>query len=329
MNRMWIRGIRAGAAVVLAVWAGGSAEAAVVDRTLATVGDEVILQSDVMGEIAPDLNALRATVGEEEFRRQAQELLRRALDQAVEAKLLVREAKLAGLTVEEQDIEKQLDDIRRRYRSTDEFLKDLESYGTTQTELRENLRERVMATRMARRKLDEFARQVVVTESDVAQYYADHSDDFVRPERVRLRQIYLPVESGQDPAVVRARLEQLKEEIESGADFGELATAHSQGPAAEQGGVVGWVVRGDLVEPLEQAAFSLAPGGVSDIIFTPDPAPGGMHLLLVEERQEAGRASLDEVRTEIEPMLRQQAAQERYQKWMNELRRKSRVQVYL
>lgn len=307
----------------------GMASAEVVDQILATVDTEVILQSDVMGEIAADINQLRGQASGEEFNTRAEELLRQGLEQAVEEKILLREAKLAGLSIEDKDIDAQLNEIRGRYESTEAFLKDLEGYGLTQSDLRENLRDRVLALRMANRKIQELSRQIVVSESDVAQYYQDHQDQYVHPERVRIRQIFLPVEPGQDTAVVRARLDQIKEEVEAGADFGELAKAHSKGPAAAEGGLIGWVGQGDLVQPLEEAAFVLQPGQISDVVSTPEPAPGGFHLIKVEEREAAGQAALDEVRAQIEPELRQQAARKRYEKWINELRNRSRVQIFI
>lgn len=309
----------------VAVLVGLTAWAAVVDRTLATVDKEVILQSDVMSEIAPDLNALRSQYSGEEFERRAQELLEKGLNQAVEEKILVREAKLAGIVVSDEDIEKQLETIKARYESNDAFLKDLELYGETMSDVREDVRNRVLALRMSSRKMQELSRQVSVSESEVAQYYEDHRSEFQRPERVRVRQIFLPVGPKDDRSVVRARLEQLRDEIVSGADFSELAKAHSQGPAAQDGGLVGWVAQGDLIEALDQAAFSLQPGQLSDVIETPN----GMHLLKVEERQGAGQATLDDVRTKIEPLLRENAAKQRYQKWMEELRKRSRVQIFL
>src|SRR5690606_11334995 len=204
------------------------------------------------------------------------------------------------------------------------FLKDLELYGETQTDLRNSFRDRLMALRMAARKIDELSRQVVVSESEVAQYYQDHPEEFLQQESVRVRQIFLPVEAGENAAVVRARLEQWKEELEAGADFAELAKAHSKGPSAAEGGIVGWVERGDLEEALDAAAFSLQPGQVSDIIETAH----GLHLLKVEERRDAGSIPLEQARAVIEPRLRAQAAQERYEKWMNELRQRSNVQIF-
>lgn len=306
-----------------------SASAEMVDQILATVDKEVILQSDVMSEVAADINDLRARASGAEFDAQAQALLKKGLDQAVEEKILLREAKLAGVTIDDEDVDKQLEEIQKRYDSKEAFRKDIESYGLTLSNLRDKLRNRGLALRMANRKVQELSKQVVVSESEVAQYYEDHKDQFVHQERVRVRQIFLPIEAGQDAAVVRARLEQIKDEVAGGADFGELAKAHSKGPAAQEGGLVGWVSQGDLVEALDKSAFSLQAGQVGDIIQVSEPAPGGFHLLKVEEREQAGQATLDEVRTEIEPELRQQAAKGHYQKWMDELRRRSRVQLFL
>lgn len=306
-----------------------TASAEVVDQILATVDKEVILQSDVMSEIGAEISDLRSRVSGPEFEEQANALLKKALEQAVEEKILLRQAKLSGITVEDGDIDAQLEDIQKRYPSKEAFLKEIEGYGLTMSHLRETLRNRVMALRMANVKVKELSKQVVVSESEVAQYYEDHKEQFNRPERVRLRQIFLPIEAGQDAATVKANLEKIKQDLAGGADFGELAKTHSKGPAAQDGGMVGWVARGDLIEALDNAAFALQPGQVSDIIQINEPVPGGFHLLKVEERQQAGQATLEDVRTEIEPELRQLAARKHYEKWVNELRQRSRVQMFL
>jgi parvulin-like peptidyl-prolyl isomerase len=85
------------------------------------------------------------------------------------------------------------------------------------------------------------------------------------------------------------------------------------------------VERGDLVVALEDAAFALSPGQTSAIVDT----EFGCVLLAVDEREEEGIASLDEVRTEIEPLLRARGADEQYRNWIAELRQRSRVRVFL
>lgn len=306
--------------------AGVNVGAEVVDRVLATVGSEPILQSDVMAEAAPQLNQLRRTVaGTEEFNREAARLMDAVLQDLIEGKILLREAKLAGLSIRPEAIDMRINERKKLYESTDAFMKDLEAAGLTLGDLRTYVEKRLMALAMADRKLNEFKKEVVIAESAVAQYYDDNKDRFVRPERVLVRQIFLAAApDAASRGAARGRLEQLKDEINAGADFAELAKAHSEGPGAADGGLMGWMTRGDLVDPLDAAAFALEAGQVSDILETDN----GVHLLYVVKKESAGLASFEEVRAEIEPELRTQAAAGRYRKWMGELRKRSRVQVF-
>jgi parvulin-like peptidyl-prolyl isomerase len=313
------------AAVFAAVTTGVYGE--VIDQILATIDTEPVLQSEVMAEVAPEINRLRATAGDQEaFQRQVSELVDKALQQAVDNRILVREAQLAGMEITEQMVEERLDTLRKMYDTNEEFLRDVEASGETMSDLRERLKKQLLAIRMSMAKQREFAKEAVVSESDVAQYYQDHIDEFQRPERVYCRQIFIAADDSETGrAVARERIEMIQREAVSGADFGELAEQYSKAPGAEEGGVIGWVMRGDLWSELEDAAFSTPIGQVSSPVET----KAGFHLLLVEKHEEAGLAALDEVRSEIELKLREQAAAERFAKWMEELRKRSRVRVFI
>ncbi len=311
--------------VLVCVASAGQAET--VDAILATVDTEVILRSEIMWEIGPYLNSLQLTAtSEAAFNREAEARLRAALDQAVESKILLREALLAGLEVSDEQVEERIEEIRKRYRSNEAFLKVLEEAGEAMGDFRKRVRKQILAISMGMNKRRVFEREAVVSEAEVAQYYQDNKSRFVRPERVRLRRILLAAGSdAQARAQVRARLEQLRGELDAGADFGALAKVYSEGPEAENGGVIGWTVRGDLVEALERSAFALAEGEVSDIVET----EFGFHLLKADQKEAAGVPSLEEVRTEIEPELRARYADERYTKWIAELRKRRRVRIFL
>ncbi|NIA14131.1 MAG: hypothetical protein GWP08_08620 [Nitrospiraceae bacterium] len=297
------------------------------DRIVATVGPEVILQSDVVQEIAPLLAEIRQQAASEaEFNRMAEDHLRRALDQAIDGKILLRQALLAGLEVDDAIVEERIADIRKRFASSEEFMKELTAVGETMSDFRTRIRKQIMAISMGMRKRREFERAIEVTEAEVAQYYQDNIDEFSRPERVRVRRIFLKAGSSDaDRERARARLAELQEQLAAGADFAELAKTYSAGPAAADGGLIGWVARGDLVESLETPAFALEAGEVSDVLET----EYGLVLLKLDRKEAAGRAELDEVRPEIEPVLRAQAADVLFKKWMKELRKRSRVRMFL
>lgn len=316
---------RAGLALVV-VLSMGPAKAEVVDAIVATVGSEVILYSELLGEIQGELKDLRRNLrSPAEFERQADVLLRSALEQAIEGKLLFREAQLLGVEIGEERVEASIDALRKLYPTNEAFLSELEAAGETLSEFRERQYKRLMARSVYASKVRILEEDVVVDEADVAKYYDTHKEDFRRQERVRVRQIFIPVGSAPGArAKARARIDLIREELKAGAAFGELAKRYSKAPGAGQGGVIGWQQRGDLVAALEEVVFALPAGGVSGVIET----QGGVHIMKADERQEAGIAPLEELRTEIEPLLRSQAASERYRKWIKELHKRSRVRIF-
>lgn len=305
----------------------GSAQTETVDQIVATVDTEVILYSDILAEVQPLLQDLeQAATSEAEFRAERDAIIQHVLDQAIERKILYREAVLSGVQISDDQVEERLEKVIENYESPAAFRDALERAGETMSDFREELRKQILAISMGMNKRRQLEEQVSISEAEARQFYQDHKDEFERPERAKVRRIFLA--AGKDEAErnkARARLEALAEEVSMGADFAELARAHSEGPDAGDGGLVGWVTRGELVPALEEVVFNLEPGTVSEPVET----EFGYHLLLIEERQSAGLASFEEARVEIEPILRAEAADERYQKWITELRQRRGVRVLI
>ena len=304
-----------------------AAQTVIVDEVVATVGADPILRSEILDEIQPMLSTLQSSTGSEEaFNREVERVFREALEQAIEQKVLYRQARQLGMQVPEDAVEERLTMIRRQYDTEEEFNRLLRESGESLSDFRESMRQQIMAISFGMQKRREFEQQVVVTESDLAQYFQDNREQFIRSERVQVRRIFLA--AGQDAAErdsVRAQLDSLRDELVLGADFATLATRHSEGPDADNGGLVGWVQRGDLVEALEEEVFDLPEGEISEPVET----DFGFHLLRVDAREGEHTPSYDDVRTQIEPMLRSQRADERYRRWMEDLRRRSQVRVLM
>lgn len=300
--------------------AAGAAHSELIDAVVATVDREAILHSDILTEIRPLMEDTSPNS------REFQEIYQGALDQAIEQKILYREGVLNDIQITEDQVAQRIDRYREQFDSEEDFLAALSEAGETISDFRERVRKQTIALSMGMSKRRQIEREIVISEAEMAQYYQDHIDQFQKPERVKLYRIFIAAEAGDGDAREKAlaRVEALREELALGAEFTELAKNHSEGPGAPAGGFVGWIERGELVQDLEEVAFSLEPGNVSPIIET----DFGMMLLKVEEKMEAGLAPFDEVRNEIEPEIRQSRAGERYQKWMAELRKRSRVRQY-
>jgi parvulin-like peptidyl-prolyl isomerase len=179
---------------------------------------------------------------------------------------------------------------------------------------------------MSTSKLEAFEGEVVVSEDEISTYYQEHAADYEKPERIYLRQIFLRVQGGDaERAQARAKLQSLRDEIVAGTAFADLAKLHSQGPEAAEGGAYGWQQHGDFDEPIDSAAFALPAGGLSEVI----DSPFGVHLLKVDQHEQAGAATIDEVRLDIEKILREKAAKKKYNTWLSDLRKRSRVRIFL
>lgn len=304
-----------------------AAPMALVDGVVATVGREPILQSDLMQDAGAKVQALRGSVtSQEQFNQEVEKALREALEMAIEYQLLYREAQTAGIEVPDAEVEKRMNVIRRDYESGEAFARALEEAGTTVSAFRERVRRQIMAATVGMGRRMQFEKEAVVTESDMAQYYQDNMGEFSHPARTRVRRIFLAAGGdAEERRQARAKLEALRGELDLGADFAELAKARSEGPEAQEGGLVGWVKAGDMVPELDTALGALETGGVSGVVET----EFGFHLLKVEEREEAGVTSFERARQEIEPKLRKKFGDERYKKWMSTLRQRGNVRVFM
>lgn len=121
----------------------------------------------------------------------------------------------------------------------------------------------------------------------------------------------------------RARLAELRQRVAAGADFAELARAHSEHQAtAPDGGDLGWVGPGDMPPAFREVVAGLQPGQLSE----PFRSPMGWHLVALVEQRE---------RTDVEAFQRAQARQTLYrrqveeetQRWLRQLRDEAYVEL--
>ncbi|NQV04664.1 MAG: peptidylprolyl isomerase, partial [Candidatus Omnitrophica bacterium] len=111
--------------------------------------------------------------------------------------------------------------------------------------------------------------------------------------------------------------------LREGYDFSELAKAHSQDPNKEQGGDMGYISRGTILDELEDALFKLKAGEFSG----PVKSRLGYHIFKVEDITNSGYLSIDEAKKDIERFLFQKELQEKLKKWVAELKSKAYISI--
>ena len=154
----------------------------------------------------------------------------------------------------------------------------------------------------------EVRRRVQISQQEIEVEYRRRLDSLRVPERVHARHILFlgaaapPVgQPSENPA--RQQAEAVLEKLRRGGDFAALARQHSaHAETREKGGDLGWLQRGQTVTALDQVLFTLAPGSPPQLVET----GYGVHIVQVVEHEQARVRSLEEVRPQLEPVLRQQ-----------------------
>jgi peptidyl-prolyl cis-trans isomerase SurA len=275
--------------------ATGSSTAQHLDGIAAVVNDDVVLQSDVEEQLYLFItnNQLRpdsATVDT---------LRKQILNEMISAKLTEAEAKRLGYTVSDAEVsravEKAIQDAKDRF-GAEGFREQLARENTTEEQLRAKYRDDLRKQGMVARLRDRLfpAKPVSLTEAEA--FFKEHPDKFPKmPPQVRLSVIQIPgqPDSAAD-AEGRARALAVRRRILAGEKFAKLAAEASEDPgSAKSGGDLGYFAKGAMEPALEQVAFGLALGEVSE----PVHSPFGWHLIEVLDRDTlkttAGKDSLD------------------------------------
>lgn len=156
------------------------------------------------------------------------------------------------------------------------------------------VRERVLADALGRETEAQARPTEPVLEQLARQNYQVMPQRFQQPERVHVRHILIPASAPDARAQAEALRQQLQQQ---GASFKELARKHSKDPgSARKDGDLGFITRGKMVAPFEEAAFALEqPGQLSAVVET----RFGFHLIELVEKRPAGLQPFEEVKAQL------------------------------
>lgn len=298
----------------LALTSGG-AIAAVIDRLVAVVNDELITAGDVAADNNLGVNLLAevlpstgpASDGDPSFDEQLQRLIDR--------RILLQEAHAMGVGVSEQEAASAVESLIDQGRLPPET-------GRT-TALNNRVRDELTVLKLINR---EVRSNLVVSSEEIEAYYRTHPERFTSPAQFRISQIVFRAPDGTDADTLgrkRQEAETLRDELAHGADFAALAKRHSDGPEAAKGGDLGVFRPGELLPAIDRAVASMEEGAVSPVLTTPI----GFHLIKLTEKR-AGRVKpLEDVRNEVEDQVYQEQTAERYRRWLRQLRHRAHIEV--
>jgi peptidyl-prolyl cis-trans isomerase SurA len=299
----------------------------IVEEIVARVNNEIVTREDlerarasVAGEAheecrncTPDqVQALVAT--------KEKNLLRDLIDQS----LLVQRAKDSGINVD-ADVTKRLDAIRQQSKLPDmETLeKEVSKTGQDYEDFKSQIRNQLLTQEVIRK---EVGSRIIISHEEIVKYYEEHKADFVRPETVVLREIFVSTDGkpASDIPALRKKAENLRDRVlKNGDDFGELAKHFSDSSTAQQSGELGSFGREQLDPKIAEKVFSLNRGQMTDVIETKT----GFEILQVQERYQAGEQPLEKVEAEISNHLYEQQMEPGLRAYLATLRADSYVQI--
>ncbi|WP_211208296.1 peptidylprolyl isomerase [Leeia oryzae] len=146
----------------------------------------------------------------------------------------------------------------------------------------------------------------------------------VMVEQTHAHHILIKTNEAVSETDAKARLMAIKERLDNGGNFEELARLHSEDASANNGGDLGWLNQGDTVPEFEKAMNGLKPGEISG----PVRSQFGWHLIRVDERRQQD-VSGEKARLEARQALRSRKSDEQYDNWVRQLRDQAFVELRL
>jgi peptidyl-prolyl cis-trans isomerase D len=154
-----------------------------------------------------------------------------------------------------------------------------------------------------------------VSAEDVQKHYQDNQQQFTTPEQVRASHILFKTE-GKDEAAVRKQAEAVLARAKAGEDFAKLANQYTEEEVGKtRGGDLDFFGRGQMAKEFEEAAFTLKPGQISDIVKT----SFGLHIIKTTDHKPETKRPLEEVKAQIEDQLKWERAQNEAQRLADDL----------
>jgi parvulin-like peptidyl-prolyl isomerase len=217
--------------------------------------------------------------------------------------------------------------------SEEKLVRQLKAVGLTLERLKNKLTEEAVAEVVLEREL-----QIEITEEEIQNYYNENLERFEKPEQVRAAHILIRT---RDPRTMQEypdeekekrlrKIKSLQERARNGADFARLVEENTEDERSRSEGGEYVFTRGQMSPAFEVAAFSLEPGGVSDVVTT----SVGYHVIKLYEKTPATTLGLDDtsrgdqtVREGIRGYLRARELEEQMPDYVAKLMEESNVEI--
>jgi parvulin-like peptidyl-prolyl isomerase len=302
----------------------GSADARVVEKIAAVVGDDLILDSEVREAAEPAMVEISSITDQAQRAVRAQALTREVLERLIDDQLILQQATELKLSVTSEEIDRSIEQVKKEQNLNDNQLREaLRAQGMSMTAYRQSMRRQILHYHVLRMAV---GGKITVTDGDVQSYY-DRNLRSGANVQVRASHIFIVIPEGADNAVVLEKQQaatKLLDRAKAGEDFAKLAKEFSEDAnTRNSGGDLDWFGRGILPKPIEELVFSMRVGEVQG----PVRAERGFHVIKLVDRNTKQAKPLSEVKEQLRAQLHQKEMERQTRNYLGELRKKTLVDI--
>ncbi|MFH1540562.1 MAG: peptidylprolyl isomerase [Elusimicrobiota bacterium] len=314
--------------------------AAVVNKVVAKINSDIILQSEYDEVINPIISQIKKaysdTVSQDDIDKKIVQVKKELLDQMINQKLLLQEAKKKDIKVTKREIDEGIKMVKDRFKKKDEkgltpseseaeFNAELKKQNLTISKFNDKIKEDITINKLIE---NEVLRKVEsLPESELKDYYEKNKDKIDDPEKVSVRHILIRFEkqsSIKDESAALKKIQEVQKLLKNGEDFSKLADQYSEDPGSNKnGGDLGFITREMMLKDFENVAFKTPVGEISSIFKT----EFGYHILKIDAKQAKQKRSFEKVKIDLEKFLLAEKRQDEYEKYIKNLREKSSVSI--
>jgi len=294
----------------------------VIEKIYAVVENEMITQSEYLKRERAAVAQLSTQFEGRELTEKIRELKENLLDQIIDQKLLLAEAKTRDYDVD-NDIQVMLDQIKKNYnfKSDDEFKEALSSQGVKYQDYIQFLREQRLTERLV---YEEVEPQIKIDASQIMEFYKNHQDDYRIPRRVSLNAVFLNRDYYLTEQALLARKQEILEQLPQ-KDFLTVANENTDLEGEENPGFLGEFKVTELDENILQVAEELKEGETAGRWIE---TGSGYYLIQVVKWQQSELQPYKDVRDQIQQSLHQREYDQKFREFVQNLREESYIKIY-
>ena len=293
-------------------------KAEVVDKILVVINDEIITQGEIDRIIMPVYEEYRKQYSGTELAERVDQARYNVLQTLIQDKLLLSEARRKKIEVGKSDVEAKIAEVKKRFATDEEFKAALEQENLVVGDLEKKYNERVMIDKLIQ---SEIGGSISLPPQEIISFYEANKEHFKDPKKIKVRSILIRVSDERSKEDAFKLANEVLARLKDGCNFELMAKTYSDGPYKENGGDMGWVRDGELMEALNDQIFSLEKGNISDTV----PTNLGFHIFMAEAIEEPRVKDFSEVKGRIETMLYNQKMQDKLVEFVEELKKNAYI----